>query len=103
LVSLLAPTYNVARGEFVIKRDKTRDSTHSQAEWVFCFWGQKKLTVNSSKLKVKENKKREKALTQRALRSEHRGHGDAVLGLNPGMRRWGDDYFDEAACYSGGD
>jgi hypothetical protein len=69
----------------------------------FLFLGTKEVNSQQFKVESERNKKREKALTQRALRSEHRGHGDAVLGLNPGMRRWGDDYFDEAACYSGGD
>jgi hypothetical protein len=104
LVSLLAPTYNVARGEFVIKETKREIRPTRKLSGFFVFWGQKKLTVDSLKLKVRrKKKKREKALTQRALRSEHRGHEDAVLGLNPGKGGWGDDYFNEVACYSGGD
>jgi hypothetical protein len=69
----------------------------------FLFLGAKKVNSQQFKVESERNKKKGKALTQRALRSEHRGHGDAVLGLNPGIGRWGDDYFDEAACYSGGD
>src|SRR5580692_11485527 len=37
LVQLLVSTQNWARGEFVAKATKRKDSTHSQAEWVFCF------------------------------------------------------------------
>ena len=66
----------MARGEFVIKRDKTRDSTHSQVEWVFCFLGTKEVNSQQFKVESERNKKREKALTQRALRSEHRDHGE---------------------------
>src|SRR3984885_7043365 len=40
LVQLLVSTQNWARGEFVAKATKRKDSTHSQAEWVFCFTAQ---------------------------------------------------------------
>ena len=53
----MAPTYNVARGEFVIRETKREIRPTRKLSGFFVFWGQKKLAVNSSKLKVKEIKK----------------------------------------------
>jgi hypothetical protein len=117
LVSLLAPTYNVARGEFVIRETQREIRPTRKLSGFFVFGGRKKLTVNSLKLKVKRNKKRGRALThpsklrvKRAQSQEHpsrlrvnRGRGEFVVGAEVKRGSGNDDYFDEVACYAGRD
>jgi hypothetical protein len=95
LVSILVPPNQVARGDSVGRATK-KESTHSQVEWVFCFWGRKRQHRDAEgaedsqgrrKGKKKGNKEREgKGLTQRTRREEHRGHREDREDREDGRR-----------------
>jgi len=83
LVSLLAPTYNVARGEFVIRETEREIRPTRKLSGFFVFLGRRE--VNSQQFKVESEKKEGKSFNAEGTELRAQRARRCCVGLNPMM------------------